>query len=306
MEISKVLDITQEDVNKIEMHSVINLITVIVSQLQVIQLTTDFPDHLNPLIDKASGLADAARAQDKGSFNSTTLKEIRKEIMAALNALADLQPVLNDGHATVEYIPVFQEILDIASIRIDELNRRWNNPEGWETISAESFRKEFEDFFHALEVNSKGRYRIIYNIAEQEERDYLVNFSVKGDKRNRIYMPLLFKDVTRDLISNARKYTPPGGQINIGVSIMENHLRFVVEDSGYGIPQEEIEKVVVFGYRGSNIREKVRTMGGGFGLTKAWFVTKKLSGRMWIESALDRGTKITLQIPLPDHIGSNE
>lgn len=302
MEITKELDITQEDVDQIEMHSVINLVTVIASQLQLIQLTTDYPEKPEPLIERVNGLAVAARAQNRSVFNSATLKELRKDLLLALNDLIDEQPVLNDGHATAEYIPVFQEILDIAAIRIDELNRRWSNPSAWETISADSFRMEFEGFFHALEVNSKGRYRVIYNIAEQEERDYLVNFNVKGDKANRIYMPLILKDVTRDLIANARKYTPPGGQINIGVSMMENHFRFVVEDTGYGIPEDEIEKVVGFGYRGTNIREKIRTMGGGFGLTKAWFVTKKLKGRMWIESEVDKGTKITIHIPLPGHL----
>jgi len=43
----------------------------------------------------------------------------------------------------------------------------------------------------------------------------------------------------------------------------------------------------------------VRTMGAGFGLTKAYYVTKQFGGRMWIASRLGVGTRITLIIPRP-------
>lgn len=302
MEIINEIAITEEELNKLEMHSVINLITVISSQLQIIEATTDFPEKISPLTEQVSELAHAARRQDRTLFNINTVKQLRQNLISTLISLSEIQPTLNDGHPVIDYIPVFQEILDIASIRIDELNRRWRDPDGWETFSAHYFQEEFKQFFHTLEVNSKGRYRIIYNIAEQEDRDYLVNFTVSGDEDGQIHMPLLLKDVIRDLISNARKYTPLGGKIDVGISVSKELFRFVVEDSGHGIPEDEIEKVVEFGFRGSNVRDTIRTMGGGFGLTKAWFVTKKLKGRMWIESELKRGTKISLQIPLPDHI----
>ncbi len=113
-------------------------------------------------------------------------------------------------------------------------------------------------------------------------------------------MPILLKDVIRDLIANARKYTPPGGTITIGISQKKERIRFVVEDNGFGIPEDEISEIVKFGYRGSNIKEMVRTMGGGFGLTKAWYVTDKFNGRMWIESKIDRGTKVIIDLPIPD------
>lgn len=43
-------------------------------------------------------------------------------------------------------------------------------------------------------------------------------------------------------------------------------------------------------------------MGGGFGLTKAFHTTQKFGGRFWIESKIDLGTKISLEIPIPDRI----
>ena len=42
-----------------------------------------------------------------------------------------------------------------------------------------------------------------------------------------------------------------------------------------------------------------RTMGGGFGLTKAFLVTKQFGGRFWIASEVGVGTRIRIQIPRP-------
>jgi signal transduction histidine kinase len=111
-------------------------------------------------------------------------------------------------------------------------------------------------------------------------------------------MPLFFKDVMRDLIANARKYTAPGGTINVGVYETDAELRFVVQDTGRGIPPDELQTVVHYGRRGSNVQQ-VRTMGGGYGLTKAFLVTKRFGGRFWIKSELGVGTRITIIVPRP-------
>jgi hypothetical protein len=43
----------------------------------------------------------------------------------------------------------------------------------------------------------------------------------------------------------------------------------------------------------------VRTMGGGFGLTKAFLTTKQFGGRFWIASAVGVGTRIRIHVPRP-------
>ena len=80
--------------------------------------------------------------------------------------------------------------------------------------------------------------------------------------------------------------------------LIENEifLRFVVEDTGIGIPKDELESVVDLGFRASNLNGK-KTYGGGFGLTKAYYVTKKYNGRFWIDSEVGKGTKIVIEIP---------
>lgn len=109
-------------------------------------------------------------------------------------------------------------------------------------------------------------------------------------------MPPVLCDVMRDLLANARKYTPPGGTIIAAMYQEPKWLHLAVADTGRGIPPDEIAAVAQFGKRASNV-EDVRTFGGGFGLTKAFLVTKQFGGRFWIQSELGVGTRIRLQIP---------
>lgn len=184
------------------------------------------------------------------------------------------------------------------SIRSKELLDTITNPDEWKTYTIKQFNKDFNEFFHAVEKNSKGRYGIVQNIAKQESNDYLVNFDVDSDLDNQISMPLLFKDVIRDLIANARKYTPPGGQIHVGTYQKNNMLRFIVEDNGIGIPSDELHRVFDYGFRAKNVLDKP-TMGGGFGLTKALYIVGKLNGDIWIDSDEGVGTKIKIEVPTP-------
>lgn len=298
MEFSEKLNVTEEQINQLEMHSVINVLSVIMAQLQVIQLSTNHPELLDSAVQKTELIIDAARQQNREVFNTSSFDGFKDEVFTALANLEKIQPVLSDDTPVNEYISIFKDIFDVAAVRISELQSRWNSPDQWQSFTTEEFRADFKKFFHAMEKNSKGSYRIIYNIAEKEDKDYLIQFEVTGNENNEISLPILLKDVIRDLIANSRKYTPPGGRISIGISQKNDAFRFVVEDNGYGIPPDELPEIVEFGYRGSNVESSIRTMGGGFGLTKALYVTQKYEGKLWIDSELDKGTTITLEIPI--------
>ncbi|PKD42620.1 sensor histidine kinase [Rhodohalobacter barkolensis] len=306
MEIKKDLTVTDDQLNELEMHSVINILTVINSQLHFIQFETDHPELTGPLIDQTLEFADAAREKDQSVFNEPKINAFQKEVIEMLGNLNDLQPLLNDGSSVSEFHSIFNDIFKVFDDRLEEIFHRWNHPNRWESFLIHDFKEEFQKFFYTLEKNSRGRYRIIYNIAQQEEKDYLVQFEVNSDDSDTIYLPLLIKDVIRDLVANARKYTLPGGNIEVGMTQINGVFKFVVQDSGYGIPEEEISKIIEFGYRASNVIDEVRTMGGGFGLTKAYHITQKFGGRFWIDSKLDEGTKITIEIPIPKQILENE
>lgn len=189
----------------------------------------------------------------------------------------------------------------ILRVRAREMIARAISPRSgfeWTAWPIADLEADFREFLNALEQTSDRRSRFVYNLALQQPGDTFIHLSFEAARGSTLLLPSAFKDVMRDLIANARKYTAPGGQIRAAAHSGPDGLRFVVQDNGRGIPAAEINEVIKPGYRATNVRD-LRTMGGGYGLTKACWVTGQLHGRMWIESEEGRGTQIRIWLPPP-------
>jgi two-component system sensor histidine kinase QseC len=77
--------------------------------------------------------------------------------------------------------------------------------------------------------------------------------------------PALIEIMVRNLINNAIKYTPPGGQIQISLENRNNMPQFRIEDSGSGIVKADYEQVFKRFYR--NVDTANKTQGSGLGLS---------------------------------------
>lgn len=101
--------------------------------------------------------------------------------------------------------------------------------------------------------------------------------------------------VLSNLISNAIKYTPPGGVITVSVRLADPWVHVSVQDSGIGIPPEEQAHLFEKFYRTSQGR---RTTGGtGLGLAIARSLVELHGGRIWCESDGMTGTTFTFTLP---------
>lgn len=298
MEITDSPVMASDQIFELEMHSIINILNVVSAQLQLIRMFCTRPEALKKPIALTADLAEAIRQNRRDEVSPPALRKWEELIRERLSMIESEDSSLRDNPEYTDYLETFNQIFQVMDTRVAELDRRRNHPDQWEEFHVNDFRKELVHFLGAVEKNSRGRYRIVYNIAEQETNDYLVHVNIDSDQSDKLYMPLLVKDTIRDLIANARKYTQPGGKIDIGLTIHEGILRFVVEDNGRGIPNNEIEDVVKYGYRGSNIIDEVRTMGDGLGLTKAHYVIHRFGGRLWIDSIDCGGTTIRFELPV--------
>lgn len=297
LEITAIPSLQPDEISLVEMHSLLNVLNVLQGELTLIGLhLADDPGHL------PQGLALCDRIKASFSDPAAALEfavrvtEDEKTIMAEISARLARHPAKAGDAETDESLANIRSVFLILEARAQETLANAREPGRWVDYRLSALREDFQAVFAAIERNSRGRYHIIYNLARQRPSDYYIDFELDSANGHTIAMPLLFKDVMRDLIANARKYTTPGGSINVGVYETDGELRFVVQDNGRGIPPGEIEQVVHFGRRGSNVKE-VRTMGGGYGLTKAFLVTKRFGGRLWIKSEMGVGTRITIVIP---------
>lgn len=107
--------------------------------------------------------------------------------------------------------------------------------------------------------------------------------------------------VIDNIISNAMKYSPDGGNIRFGVAVEEDILTVMISDEGMGIPPENVNRIFDRFYRVD--RARARSMGGtGLGLAIAREMIEAHGGSIWAESEEGQGTTIffTLKVEIDE------
>ena len=102
--------------------------------------------------------------------------------------------------------------------------------------------------------------------------------------------------VIDNIISNALKYSPDGGNIRFGFTVHDNMLKVMISDDGMGIPKENVGRIFDRFYRVD--RARARSMGGtGLGLAIAREMIEAHGGKIWAESEEGVGTTIFFTLP---------
>jgi len=99
--------------------------------------------------------------------------------------------------------------------------------------------------------------------------------------------------VFENLLGNAMKFTPPGGRVTAGAAPSRTDVVFWVADTGAGIAEEDMPRLFERFWQAKNGRRQ----GAGLGLPIVKGIVEAHSGRIWVESALDQGTKFFFTIP---------
>jgi signal transduction histidine kinase/HAMP domain-containing protein len=100
-----------------------------------------------------------------------------------------------------------------------------------------------------------------------------------------------------NLVENAIKYTPKGGEVVVNLLSTPETLTFAIKDSGIGIPQDDMKRLFEKFYRGTN-REALAQRGTGLGLAIVKSIAERHGGKVWVESVLGKGSTFFLLIPL--------
>lgn len=106
--------------------------------------------------------------------------------------------------------------------------------------------------------------------------------------------PIRLRQMMDNLIGNAVKYTPEGGQIQVRLFTTEDQLIFEVSDNGPGIPIEDQPHIFEKFYRSNNTQEP----GSGLGLAIVKSIVEAHNGRIWVNSVPNQGATFTVVLPL--------
>jgi PAS domain S-box-containing protein len=108
--------------------------------------------------------------------------------------------------------------------------------------------------------------------------------------------PTLLRQAIANLVDNAIKYTPSGGQVGLRVASDPSKLLLVVSDTGLGIaPADQahlFEKFFRVKQRGSS-----QVKGSGLGLAIVKSIVERHGGRVWVDSKLGKGSTFYMELP---------
>ena len=112
---------------------------------------------------------------------------------------------------------------------------------------------------------------------------------------------LRLQQVLVNILINAVRYTPRGGEVSLAVVDNGDHVRIEVADTGMGIPAEDLPHIFDEFYRGGNTNGD--SVGSGLGLAIARRIVQAHGGRIWAESPLrpeaelDKGSRFIIILP---------
>jgi two-component system phosphate regulon sensor histidine kinase PhoR len=171
---------------------------------------------------------------------------------------------------------IVEDLLMLSKIETKEFQLKM------ETISLPNLMDDIIDFVKKPAEKKKisvSRHEILPSLAIWADRSYL-------------------EQILINLLDNAIKYTPEGG--NVTVSAVEKDskdIQFSIEDSGIGIPKEDLSRIFERFYRVDKGRSK--ELGGtGLGLSIVKHLVQAHGGRVWVESQLGKGSIFYFTLPI--------
>jgi PAS domain S-box-containing protein len=108
--------------------------------------------------------------------------------------------------------------------------------------------------------------------------------------------PIRLRQVLDNVVGNAIKYSNASGEIKITIRCEGDQMILQVTDQGPGIPSTDQQYIFDKFYRGSNIASEIE--GSGLGLAIVKTIVENHQGRIWVESAVGKGSSFFIVLPL--------
>ncbi len=123
---------------------------------------------------------------------------------------------------------------------------------------------------------------------------FTADVTVQGDRTR-------LRQLFLNLVTNAIKYTPAGGRVDLGLGRHPTNVTFAVRDTGTGIAAADIPHVFERFWRADRARSRVAERGGfGLGLAISQWIAQAHGGTLTVQSRLGKGSLFTVTLPLSE------
>ncbi len=237
-----------------------------------------------------ANVVDITRFREAEEMKSTFVSVISHELKTPVALIKGYASTLAREDAQWD-AATLREGLQVISEESDRLNALINNLLDASRIQAGAFKLERGDvLIPRLAARVVDNFRV-HATGHRFVLDFPADYPcVSGDEER-------LRQVLDNLVSNAIKYSPAGGEIRIGGWSDDAWATVYVADQGIGIPVEEQGKLFQRFYRvDSSLRRS--TQGAGLGLYLCKSIVEAHGGRIWLRSEPGKGTTVFFTLPL--------
>jgi PAS domain S-box-containing protein len=246
-------------------------------------------DESGRRLNVVANVRDMTRAREAEELKSTLLSVISHELKTPVALIKGYAGTLRREDANWDHETLGQS-LAIIEEEADRLNKLINNLLDASRIQAGGLKLRFGylrlDLLAqkvAAEFRTQtNRHRISLDFPEELP-------PVMGDEER-------LREVLGNLLSNALKYSPQGGDIVVGGRVDAGEVRIFVSDQGIGIARPEQHKIFEHFYRVDNASTR-KTQGAGLGLFLVKAVVEAHGGSVWVESEPGSGSTFSFTLP---------
>jgi PAS domain S-box-containing protein len=252
-------------------------------------------DAEGELTSVVANVVDISQLKEAEEAKTTFLAGMSHELKTPLSLILGYAETL--GRTDVEWDPkTLKESLAIIREEAEHLTHLVNNLLDAARIEAGGLPLHFSEVrLDQLAERLVSEFRLL-------DRDHLWAVDFPPDFPLVRADPERIRQVIHNLLSNAAKYSPRGGLIQVAGWVEDERVGVSVSDEGEGIPFELQERIFERFYRGEGQRAR-RVQGAGLGLYMARAIMEGHGGRIWVESMPQRGT--TFYFTLPRSKGKN-
>lgn len=235
-------------------------------------------------------LAAKERAEESDKLKTAFLHNVSHEIRTPMNAIIGFSALLLDTElsedernqygdiifqSSMQLLSIINDIVDVANIESGQVRLKTS-----ETNLNSNLRSLHDQFRFEPKYESIN---IILNPGLPDDESIIITDSTK------------LIQILSNLVNNALKFTNEG-QVRFGYSLADNFLEFFVDDTGIGIPSEEIDKIFDRFYQVARVDSK-KYAGTGLGLSICKAYVDLLGGKIWVTSQSGKGTSFRFTIP---------
>jgi PAS domain S-box-containing protein len=240
-------------------------------------------------------LHDITHEKQVQQMKNDFVNHVCHELKTPLASISAYSEMLSDGEAKDgKTRKEFYTIIQNQAIR---LNRLIEDVLNISRIESGLIKVDKEPV--SLTILTEEQLQMIKSYADEK------NICIKDIGQSRIVFDQVYADrdmisqVIVNLMSNAVKYTPSGGSINVKIEVDEsaNVARLSVTDTGVGIPEDEIEHVFDKFYRVDANKNQAKGTGLGLNLVKQ-IIEKVHDGRVFVSSKTGEGSTFGFELPL--------